>query len=544
MRLLKTIILSLIILSVFFCLAEVISAQEISYPEIGGEDITSETGLPGYIKYIFNFVILLGTILAFAVLVYGGVCYLISGGSATLTSEAKSRMLSGIIGLFLLLSCYLVLTTINPELAIFQLEDLESPEEYEPPEYIPPEPTVKTYQEIPIGLLIENALAKSYNNISEESEEEIEEMASCYEYDGQGNIVDQDGDDEITENDLLKNHDRLDCLDKLLEAAEIKTEILANLSKDLKNSSEDLRIVSEELRNYADPDNPSPSCKCSNCNECCDSSSCGECTCNCQCNGEPCSPVRDRMNYLRNTTIPFIIERINEERDIIRAFVYGADPDLDEYNYDPFMDPEVTPTFLTFEQLISLLEELIEDSTQDLGYLEEAEGLMKYPYGQRLSQIEYISLKENTEATDFRGFDPTKYCREFNCKETEEGICTKYELNIEGNICNVFNLDSEPATFYFPEKEDTIFNQGKCIVDPVIEKEYAEMPKGKIPIGEAVDEAELFSQEIIGQKNSIYSELISAKDEALAIRDEAESQIEEAEELIELTSNGDNNTKD
>ncbi|MCK4454330.1 hypothetical protein KAU51_03220 [Candidatus Parcubacteria bacterium] len=101
-----------------FCLAE--RDLEIEYPGIGGEAPTGETKLPGYIKYIFNFAVMLGGILAFAVMVYGGIVYLISAGDPTKISDAKSRILSGIIGLVLLLLCYLILTTINPELAILK----------------------------------------------------------------------------------------------------------------------------------------------------------------------------------------------------------------------------------------------------------------------------------------------------------------------------------------------------------------------------------------------------------------------------------------
>ena len=121
-------ILFLAVLLLFFCGSFVIAERslEIEYPEIGGEAPTGETKLPEYIKYIFNFSLLLGAILAFAVLSFGGIRWLVSTGSPAAIKEAKSWMLAGIIGLALLLCSYLILTTINPELTIFkEMEPLE-----------------------------------------------------------------------------------------------------------------------------------------------------------------------------------------------------------------------------------------------------------------------------------------------------------------------------------------------------------------------------------------------------------------------------------
>ena len=93
---------------------------EIDYPEVPGAEAPTEgTELPGYIKYIFNFSVMIGGILAFAVLLYGGIRWMTSVGNPAAISDAKSWMLGGIMGLFLLLCTYLILITINPQLAIF-----------------------------------------------------------------------------------------------------------------------------------------------------------------------------------------------------------------------------------------------------------------------------------------------------------------------------------------------------------------------------------------------------------------------------------------
>jgi len=110
-------------LLILFCssFSVVEGGLEIGYPTVPGiETPDEETRLPEYIKYIFNFSVIIVGILAFAVMVYGGIFYLISAGDPTKISDAKSRIFGGIVGLVLLLMTYLILTTINPELAILK----------------------------------------------------------------------------------------------------------------------------------------------------------------------------------------------------------------------------------------------------------------------------------------------------------------------------------------------------------------------------------------------------------------------------------------
>ena len=98
------------------------------------------------------------------------------------------------------------------------------------------------------------------------------------------------------------------------------------------------------------------------------------------------------------------------------------------------------------------------------------------------------------------------------------------------------------SLFYNENRE--IFASGECVVDPAMETRYAEFPKGKIPIGEAVDEAELLAQKIIDEQEIIDFQITSMRDESLLMREEARLQINQAWRLIDLTSPGANNTQD
>lgn len=95
---------------------------EIEYPEIGEwwPETVEQAVLPRYIKYIFNFAIAIGGLVAFGALVYGGFRYITSVGSPTAQTDAKEQIFAGVIGLVILLSSYLILTTVNPQLTLLK----------------------------------------------------------------------------------------------------------------------------------------------------------------------------------------------------------------------------------------------------------------------------------------------------------------------------------------------------------------------------------------------------------------------------------------
>lgn len=206
-----------IFLSIFLLLffAGVVLAQdlEIAYPTVPGAPLSAEPTLPEYIKYLYNFSIILAGLVAFFSLVYGGFRYLTSVGSPAAMADARDQITAGILGLVILLGSYLFLATINPQLAVFRLEaplpeivaicgnDRCEPGEYEncPEDCARIELATITYRvyEIPIGQLIEsvlelgrlNTIAAIADEISQRSEEvsskaaellaEMEECNNC-----------------------------------------------------------------------------------------------------------------------------------------------------------------------------------------------------------------------------------------------------------------------------------------------------------------------------------------------------------------------------
>jgi hypothetical protein len=101
---------------------------ELEYPNIPGapRPTTVSTPLPDYVKYIFNFGIAIFGLIVLGVLIQGGVKYFLAAGKPAALSEARNQIFAAFLGLLFILSSYLILTTINPQLVVFNLPNLPS----------------------------------------------------------------------------------------------------------------------------------------------------------------------------------------------------------------------------------------------------------------------------------------------------------------------------------------------------------------------------------------------------------------------------------
>ncbi len=100
------------------CLAQTL---EIDYPTLPtGETVTPGISLPPYLKYLFSLGIWLGLTAAILSLIIAGIFYLLSPAKPEFRAKAKDRIAGVILGVVLLLTTYLIITTIQPELRIFK----------------------------------------------------------------------------------------------------------------------------------------------------------------------------------------------------------------------------------------------------------------------------------------------------------------------------------------------------------------------------------------------------------------------------------------
>ncbi len=111
-----------------FCLAQG-RTLEIDYPQLGVQDVqqptTTKAFLPAYIEYIFTWGIIIAGLLAFFALVFGGILYMTSGGNPSKISDAREQIIAGFLGLIILLSSFLILKTIDPQLVILEKPTME-----------------------------------------------------------------------------------------------------------------------------------------------------------------------------------------------------------------------------------------------------------------------------------------------------------------------------------------------------------------------------------------------------------------------------------
>ena len=84
-----------------------------------------QPGPEGFINNFYRFGLILGGVLAFGAIVYGGVKYIFAGGNPSTQSDGREWIKGALWGLLLLASAYLLLNIINPSLTNLSLPGLQ-----------------------------------------------------------------------------------------------------------------------------------------------------------------------------------------------------------------------------------------------------------------------------------------------------------------------------------------------------------------------------------------------------------------------------------
>lgn len=121
----KGVILLLILFGILVVGQRVLALELIWPTSPGGTQLTDATTLTEMVKYFYDWGIALGGLAAFIALVLAGFQYLTSVGDPTKIKDAKDRINSAVLGLLLLLSSFLVLNVINPELTTLKTPSLK-----------------------------------------------------------------------------------------------------------------------------------------------------------------------------------------------------------------------------------------------------------------------------------------------------------------------------------------------------------------------------------------------------------------------------------
>jgi len=121
-------VLFLSLLSNSFVLANDIPKRglETKYPIINGIEITATSTIGTYAVYLFSVAMIIGAILAFAILIFGGFRYVTSAGNPSAMTDARKWIWDAILGLILLLCAWLIIGIINQELLTPKVPDIEA----------------------------------------------------------------------------------------------------------------------------------------------------------------------------------------------------------------------------------------------------------------------------------------------------------------------------------------------------------------------------------------------------------------------------------
>ncbi|MCP6718456.1 MAG: pilin [Patescibacteria group bacterium] len=126
----KKIILAIILIS-FLVIPSICSAVidlNLKYPTLGPEDnkfdLNENQDINEIVAWLYYFIISVSGFAAFAMLVRGGFMWLSSAGNPSVLGEAKDIISSAIFGLIIILTSFLILQVINPELTTLSIESL------------------------------------------------------------------------------------------------------------------------------------------------------------------------------------------------------------------------------------------------------------------------------------------------------------------------------------------------------------------------------------------------------------------------------------
>ncbi|MDO8530303.1 MAG: pilin [bacterium] len=118
----KYILFSLLLAGILLSLSQPVLALEVEYPPLNPfgapspYQITENTSLVQYIEYVFIFFITIAGVLGVLSIAISGLSILFTAGNPEYLGEAKKRILSAILGIVLLMTSFIILRTINPQL--------------------------------------------------------------------------------------------------------------------------------------------------------------------------------------------------------------------------------------------------------------------------------------------------------------------------------------------------------------------------------------------------------------------------------------------
>ncbi|MDO8474110.1 MAG: pilin [bacterium] len=86
------------------------------YPSVGGLPLKLDMPIEQIVAWLYTFFVMISGLAAFVMIVWGGVKWMTSQGNPADTGDAKDKIKMALLGLLLVLSSFIILQIINPEL--------------------------------------------------------------------------------------------------------------------------------------------------------------------------------------------------------------------------------------------------------------------------------------------------------------------------------------------------------------------------------------------------------------------------------------------
>ncbi|MHA1739918.1 MAG: hypothetical protein ACTSWD_15110 [Candidatus Heimdallarchaeota archaeon] len=132
--------LSIFLAILFLFIGGTVFALELKYPPLPGAEspqvflekienkqISPEKAFPLFVKYFITLTLIISVSVCLIILMIGGFRYLISGANPIVMADALKQISQAVLGLVVILSSYIILSAINPELSIIRLPWIDKP---------------------------------------------------------------------------------------------------------------------------------------------------------------------------------------------------------------------------------------------------------------------------------------------------------------------------------------------------------------------------------------------------------------------------------
>jgi hypothetical protein len=442
---------------------------EINYPNIPGVTRPQSilTPLNTYLGYLYGFFMIIAGVLTFSLLVVGGIKYLLSFGKPQKMADAKEQITGALLGMLIIFLSYLIINTLNPQLALPRLPFFPVPTTTPVGIYLetPRLPTL-ALQEVPVGTLITSEIGPS-SFLLATSTSATSSTSTKYATAFEGALYGE-------------------RLKRIHEVASTTVPV-----------AKKLREIAKELRNLVDQ------CSCFNCQNTGATCITPNCAGSCPCTGDVCPPnirqqIKDKQKEIELFSGAY--EAFLNSHSLVEDYKNNHQADITTY-----LDQEA-------QDLIDLMIEVENKGTRYLDtdpperdvmtnilHLElMAKGLKdvrmalnpRHPYGcqdQPMSRAQRYQL-EQVVGKDYVEISPYKI------------------IQVGGLGVLEVEVIEDPATFYCPKDSWRSSPPFSFRSNFAFAKETIQLPKGpaplcdsivEIPIGKALDEAIKLTNDIL-----------------------------------------------